>query len=148
MLNTGVKIAFLILIPLSAFALPKEKGTTTLQVVTSRTKIHGTSSGTIFTYTNLMFTEVNGKRVVYECAQRGDVCPVLESGKSYTADQEGSFIYISTTSPEDRAKWGPVTLYDRHKAQGDVAARARMPITLPHFQSETNSREHGTRHLT
>ena len=105
MLNTGVKIAFLILIPLSALALPKEKGTTTLQVVTSRTKIHGTSSGNIFTYTNLMFTEVNGKRVVYECAQRGDVCPVLESGRSYTADQEGSFIYISTTSPEDKKEF-------------------------------------------
>jgi hypothetical protein len=102
MLNRAAKIALLILIPLSAFATPKEKGTTTLQVVTSRTKIHGTSAGNIFTYTKLMFTQINGKNVVYECAQRGDMCPVLESGKSYTADQEGAYIYVSMSSPEDK----------------------------------------------
>jgi hypothetical protein len=100
MLNRAAKIAFLILIPLSVFATPKEKGTTTILVVTARTNIHGTSSGTIFTYTDLIFTQINGKNVVYECVQRGDICPVLESGKTYTADQEGAFIYISMTSPE------------------------------------------------
>ena len=102
MLNGAAKIAFLIFIPLSVIATPKEKGSTTVQVVTSRTKIHGTSSGNIFSYTNLMFTEINGKNVVYECVQRGDVCPVLESGKIYTANQEGAFIYILMSSPEDK----------------------------------------------
>ena len=102
MLNGAAKIAFLILIPLSVIATPKERGSTKVQVVTSRTKIHGTSSGNIFSYTNLMFTEINGKNVVYECVQRGDVCPVLESGKIYTANQEGAFIYILMSSPEDK----------------------------------------------
>jgi hypothetical protein len=105
MLNRAAKIAFLILIPLSAFAIPKEKGSTTLQVVTSRTKIHGSSPGNIFTYTDLIFTEVNGKRVVYECIQRGDICPILESGKTYTADQEGSYIYILMNSPQDKKEF-------------------------------------------
>jgi len=102
MLKTTAKIAFLVLIPLTAFATPKERGTTTLQVVTSKTKIHGSSSGDIFTYTDLMFTQINGKKVVYECVQRGDICPVMESGKTYTADQEGAFIYILMSSPGDK----------------------------------------------
>jgi len=37
---------------------------------------------------------------VYECVQRGNICPLVESGKSYTADREGDFIYISMSSPE------------------------------------------------
>jgi hypothetical protein len=102
MLNRVAKIAFLILIPLSALAIPKEKGSTTLQVVTSKTKIHGSSPGNIFTYTDLIFTEVNGKKIVYECIQRGDICPILESGKTYTADQQGSVIYILMNSPENK----------------------------------------------
>ena len=106
MINRAAKIVFLVFIPLLAFATPKEKEkekeTTTLQVVTSRTKIHGSSSGHLFSYTNLMFAQVNGKKVVYECVQRGDICPVMESGKTYTADREGAFIYISMSSPEDK----------------------------------------------
>jgi hypothetical protein len=102
MLNRAATIVFLVLIPLSALATPKERETTTLQVVTSKTKIHGSSSGNIFTYTSLMFTQINGKNVVFECVQRGDICPVLDSGKSYTADREGAFIYISMSSPEDK----------------------------------------------
>lgn len=102
MLSRVAKIALLILMPVSAFAIPKEKGSATLQVVTSKTKIHGSSPGNIFTYTDLIFTEVNGKRVVYECVQRGDICPILESGKTYTADQQGSVIYILMSSPENK----------------------------------------------
>jgi len=102
MLNSVAKIAFLILIPLSAFGIPKEKGSAKLQVVTSRTKIHGSSPGNIFTYTDLIFTEINGKKIVYECIQRGDICPILESGKTYTADQQGSVIYILMSSPENK----------------------------------------------
>ena len=101
MLNQAAKIALLVLIPLSAFAMPKGRESITLQVVSSRTKIHS-SSRNIFSYTAIMFTEVNGKKVVYECHQRGDVCPVMESGKTYTADREGDFIYISMSSPEDK----------------------------------------------
>ena len=82
--------------------MPKEREVTTLQVVTSKIKIHGSSAGNIFSYTNLMFTQVNGKKVVYECVQRGDICPVLEPGETYTADREGDFIYILMISPEDK----------------------------------------------
>ena len=102
MLNKAAKIAFLVLIPLSAFATPKGRETITLQVVSSKTKIHRSSSDNIFTYTDLMFTQVNGKRVVYACVQRWDVCPLMESGKTYTADRERDFIYISMSSPEDK----------------------------------------------
>jgi hypothetical protein len=102
MLNKAAKIAFLVLIPLSAFATPKGRETITLQIVSSKTKIHSSSSGNVFSYTDVMFTQANGKRVVYVCVQRGDVCPLMESGKTYTADREGDFIYISMSSPEDK----------------------------------------------
>ena len=101
MLNKAARIAFLALIPLSVFATPKGRETITLQVVSSKTKIHS-SSGNVFSYTDVMFTQVNGKKVVYACDQRGDVCPLMESGKTYTADREGNFIYVSMSSPEDK----------------------------------------------
>ncbi len=85
MLNKTAKIAILALIPLSAFATPKVKDTISLQVLRSSTRINSSSPSNIFTYTDLMFTEFNGKRVVYECVQRGDICPMVESGKTYTA---------------------------------------------------------------
>ena len=98
MLKRTAKIAFLLLIPLSAFATPKE--TTTFQVVSSNTRIHRSTSGSVFTYTDLMLIQVNGKRLVYECVQRGNICPLVDSGKTYTADRDGVFIYISMSSPE------------------------------------------------
>jgi len=100
MLNRAAKFAILVLIPLSAFASPKGKETS-IQVVSLKTKIHNSSSGSLFTYTNLLFTEVNGKRIVYECVQRGDICPLLESGKTYIADQEGAYIYFPMSTPKD-----------------------------------------------
>jgi len=99
MLNRPAKIALLVLVPGCVFAGPKEKGTTKVQIVTARTQIHGSSSGNMFSYTNLMFTEVNGKKLVYECAETGDLCPILESGQTYTANQDGAYIYISMSSP-------------------------------------------------
>jgi len=80
MLKRTAKIAFLLLIPLSAFATPKE--TTTFQVVSSNTRIHRSTSGSVFTYTDLMLIQVNGKRLVYECVQRGNICPLVDSGKT------------------------------------------------------------------
>jgi len=100
MLNKAARIAFLFLIPLGALATPKAKETITLQVVSSNTRIHGSFSSAAFAYTDIMFTTFNGKKVVYECVQRGNICPLVESGKIYTADQEGDFIYISMSSPE------------------------------------------------
>lgn len=70
--------------------------------MTAKTKIHGSSSGDMFTYTNLVFAEVNGKKLVYECAAPGDVCPVMASGETYTATQDGTFVYVPMSSPEGK----------------------------------------------
>jgi len=99
MLSRVAKIAFLIFIPLSALAAPKVKENVTLQVVTTTTRIHGAFTNDAFAYTDLMFTEFNGKKVVYECVQRGNVCPMVEAGKSYTVNRNGDVIYISMSSP-------------------------------------------------
>jgi hypothetical protein len=102
MLNKVAKIAFSVLIPLIAFATPKGKETVKLQVVSSKTKIHRSSSGNVFIYTDLMFTLVDGKKVVYTCDQRGEACPLMEDGKTYTADRVGDFIHISMSAPEGK----------------------------------------------
>jgi len=101
MFNRSAKIAFLVFVPLCVLAAPKEKGTAKVQVVTARTHIHS-SSGNMFSYTGLMFTEVNGKKIVYECAQSGDLCPILESGETYTASQDGRYLYIPMNSPQGK----------------------------------------------
>ncbi len=102
MLKRAALLAFLALIPLSAFAMPKEKGSVKLEVVTARTRIHGSYSNNSFAYTDLLFTEINGKKIVYECVQRGNVCPMVESGNTYTVDRAGDFIYIPMNTPEDK----------------------------------------------
>jgi len=102
MVNKAAKIALLILIPLSALAAPKARETVRLQVVTSKTRIHSSFANHVFAYTDLLFTQINGKKVVYECVQRGNICPMLESGKTYTADRDGSVIHISMNTPEDK----------------------------------------------
>jgi hypothetical protein len=104
------KVIFLLsLVPSAVLATPKNKETVQIKVVSSRTEIHGSSPGDVFTYTSLIFAEVrgaevkgveaNGVKVVYACDQRGDICPLLESGKTYTAEREGQFLYLSSTSP-------------------------------------------------
>jgi hypothetical protein len=100
MLKRIATIVSLLLIPLSALATPNGRASTTFEVVRITTKIHGSSSGDMFSYTSLMFTQFEGKRIVFECAQRGDICPVLESGKTYTAERDGNSIYIMMNSPE------------------------------------------------
>src|SRR6266852_5832294 len=102
MLNKVVRIAISVLMPLIAFATPKGRETIKLQVVSSKTKIHTSSSGNVFSYTDLMFTLVDGKNVLYACGQRGDICPLMESGKTYTAERERDVIYISMTAPENK----------------------------------------------
>jgi hypothetical protein len=102
MLNRAAAFVMLVLIPLSAFAAPKGRESTSLQVVSSNTRIHRTASGTVFAYTDLMFIQAKGKKLVYECVLRGNICPLMESGKTYTADQDGAFIYISMNTPEDK----------------------------------------------
>jgi len=100
--NKFAKIVFSVLIPLIAFATPKGKETIKLQVVSSKTKINRSISGNVFIYTDLMFTLVDGKNVLYACGQRGDICPLMESGKTYTAERVRDVIYISMTAPENK----------------------------------------------
>lgn len=100
MLKNSASIFLFVCIPLCAIAGPKERATTTFEAVTVKTQIHGSSSGKMFTYTNQIFAQINGRRLVYECAQRGDICPVLESGKTYTAGQDGIFLYLPASFPD------------------------------------------------
>lgn len=67
MQNKAATIVFLILIPLSAYAAPKVRDSSTVQVVTTTTRIHNSYTNNAFAYTDLMFTESNGKKIVYEC---------------------------------------------------------------------------------
>jgi hypothetical protein len=100
MANRTAKIAVLILTPLSALAMPNGKASITFQVDKSTTRIHGASTNNSFSYTDLVFAQIAGKKLVYECVQRDDICPILEPGETYTADQEGHFLYLPMTGPE------------------------------------------------
>ena len=102
MLKRGAKIVLLLLIPLAAFAGQKVRETTSVEVVSSNTRIHRTMSGTVFAYTDLMFIQAQGKKLVYECALRGNICPLMESGKTYTADRDGTYIYVVMGTPDDK----------------------------------------------
>jgi hypothetical protein len=100
-----VRIVFALLLSqafLVAFAAPKDRENIELQVVSSKTKIHGSSVGNIFSYTDLIFAVVGGKKVEYECAQKGDICPIVEAGKTYSAVQDGDVIYITMATPGDK----------------------------------------------
>jgi hypothetical protein len=68
-------------------------------VKTHGANTHGTSPSELFHYTDVMFTRVNGKNVMYECVQRGNLCPLMEAARTYTADRAGDFIHISISLP-------------------------------------------------
>jgi hypothetical protein len=102
MRNKVARIIFSVLIPITIFAAPKTKETIELKVVFSKTGIHGSFPGVVFTYTSVMFTQVNGIKVMYACDQRGDLCPLMESGKTYTANRVGDVIYIPMSFPDDK----------------------------------------------
>lgn len=102
MLKTVAGFILVVVIPIAAFATAKKREAIDLQVVSSQTKTHGSPPGEVFHYTDVMFAHVNGKNVVYECAQRGDLCPVIESGKTYSAEQEGGFMYIAMSLPNGK----------------------------------------------
>jgi hypothetical protein len=74
---------FFILIPTFAFANPKGKQAVALHVVTSNARIRGPSSNNVFAYTDLVFTQLNGKKEVYPCVHHGKVSTMLKSGKTY-----------------------------------------------------------------
>jgi hypothetical protein len=98
MLNRVASVTLSVLVAMAAHA--KEKETVQIQVVSLQTKLHGHPPGEVFEYTDIMFTVVGGKKVTYVCEQRGDDCPVMESGKMYMANREGNVIYVSMNSPK------------------------------------------------
>lgn len=98
--NRIAKLALLIFVPLSAIGSPNGKASITLQVDKSTTRIHGSSTKNPFSYTDLIFAQIEGKKVIYECVQHDDLCPILDPGKTYTADQDGHFLFVPMTAPE------------------------------------------------
>jgi hypothetical protein len=102
MRNIVAKIILSVLIPTTIFAARKEKETIELKVVSSKTKIHGSFSNAVFTYTSIMFTEVNGIKLMYACNQRRDFCPLMEAGETYTADRVGNVIYVPMKFPDEK----------------------------------------------
>ena len=91
-----------ILIPIAAFTASKGKENIEIKVVSSKTGVHNAFPNDVFSYTSVMFTQVDGKNVVYMCAQHGDVCPLMEDGKTYMAERDGDVIYIMMSVPEDK----------------------------------------------
>jgi hypothetical protein len=92
MLNNTATIVFFVLNPLSAFTSPKEKETISVSSFSSNA----------FAYTALVFTELNGKKGMYQRIQHGNICPMMEPGKTYTADRLENFLYISMDTPDDK----------------------------------------------
>ncbi len=93
----------LILVPMIVFATPTKQTGESIQieVVSTKTNYHG-SSPKVFEYTEIMFARVNGKKLVFVCAQRADECPLIQAGKTYSADRVGNFIYLSMSSPDGK----------------------------------------------
>lgn len=93
----------LILVPLIVFATPTKQpgGSIQIEVVSTKTNYHG-SSPRVFEYTEIMFTRVNGQKLVFVCQQRGDECPLMQPRKAYSADRVGNFIYLSMSSPDGK----------------------------------------------
>ena len=107
MRNKVARIILSVLIPITIFAAPKEKGTIELKVVSSETNIHSKTKihgfpDVAFVYTSVMFTQVNGTKVILACDQRGDLCPLMESGETYTVNRAGNAIYIPMSFPDEK----------------------------------------------
>ena len=96
------KISFLVLIPIIGFAMSTEKEKINVQVISSETRVHHRSGRAIFAYTHLLFVRVDGRQMTYECVQRGKICPLMESGKTYSAEREGDAIYFWMGVPEEK----------------------------------------------
>jgi hypothetical protein len=107
MRNKVARIFLSVLIPITIFAAPKEKGTIELKVVSSETKIHSETRihgfpGVVFIYTSVMFTQVNGTKVIYACDQRGDLCPLMNSGETYTVNRAENTIHIPMSFSDEK----------------------------------------------
>jgi hypothetical protein len=92
---------------------PKEKETIEVEISSVKTNIYTTYTRSTswvmsklpkdsYTYTDIIFAVVDGKHVVYTCADRKKVCPVLEAGTKVSAERDGDSIYISSTVPTEK----------------------------------------------
>jgi hypothetical protein len=102
MRNNLAGIVFAVLIPFAILSSAKEKESVEVKVVFSKTKIHNSSRGNVFTYTFLLYTQVNGMNLLYTCDQKGDLCPLMEAGKTYPAERSGDVINIPMTLPDGK----------------------------------------------
>jgi hypothetical protein len=98
-----LRTIFLVLIPVIGFAAPKNKEAAPImfQVISSKTQIHGRPPN-VFSYTDVIFARVEGKNIIFVCDQRGDACPLMETGKTYSADRVGDFIYLMLGAPGEK----------------------------------------------
>src|SRR5436305_1244540 len=94
-------IVALSLLPIVTFSATKEKGTIEFKVVSFKTKVHA-AQGSIFSYTSIIFAQVGGMNVVLACAEKGDLCPLMDNGKTYTAEKDGDNVFIPMSFPDDK----------------------------------------------
>jgi hypothetical protein len=106
----------LILLPAIIYASPtpkKQKESITVEVASTKTDSYVTYAHLnsltksrlpkdSYTYTDVIFAIVNGKHVVYSCAERKKVCPLLENGTKLSAERDGDSIYLTPPNPSDK----------------------------------------------
>ena len=114
--NRIAAISVLILLPTIVYASPspkKQKETIVVEVASTKTDTHTSYTRSTswvksrlpkdsYTYTNILFAIVDGKHVVYSCAERKNVCPLLENGTKLSAEQDGDSMYLAPPNPSDK----------------------------------------------
>jgi hypothetical protein len=109
-------ISVLILAPTLLYPSPaprKEKETIIVEVASTKTDtyvsyawINSVSKSRLpkdsYTYTDILFAIVDGKHVVYSCAEHKKVCPLLEAGAKLSAEQNGDSMYLSPLNSSDK----------------------------------------------
>ena len=115
-MNRIVRIAVLGLVPtlLCAAPSPKPRDSIVVEISSTKTDVHTSykhGSGIFgnklpndaYSYTDIIFAVVDGKHVVYSCAEHNKSCPLLESGSKVPAERDGDSIYISSAaSPSEK----------------------------------------------
>jgi hypothetical protein len=114
-MNRIAGFAALVLIPMLVCAAPtpKPRESIVVEVSSSKTNVHTSykhGSGIFgnklpndaYSYTDIVFAVVDGKHLVYTCAEHNDACPLLESGSKVPAEREGDSIYILPTASSEK----------------------------------------------
>src|SRR5262245_10658065 len=104
MMRKVMGIVLALVVSFAAVAAAKEKGNIELKVVSSKTKVHNAYPGDVFSFTYILYGQVNGKNVMYTCDQKDDLCPLMENGKTYRAAMSGDVITISMDFPDGKSR--------------------------------------------